>query len=430
VTAPPATPASASRWPWFRARAGVPEAVQDAHLALLFAVALASFFEEYDLAMLTSALKHIAAGLGIPEQGLPDFLGLIRLGALPAFLFIPYADRVGRRGVFLFSVVAMGVLTLLTAFSRTAGEFVVLQLLTRTFFVTGSAVAVVLIAEEFPAGHRGYGVGLLGALAVTGHGFAAILFAFIDKLPYGWRLLYGVGVVPVLLYPWLSKRVIETRRFEEHRRSRAGLPDSGILGWMLPLRQLVRERPLRAAGIALAGLLPSFGIIGTFQFTGYFTQTVRGWSPRDYATMVVVAGGVGVFGNVLSGSLADRFGRRIMGASLLVAFPLFATLFYRGPGWVLPIAWAACVFTSQGGRAILRALATELFPTAHRGAASGIFTILDVVGAAVGLFTLGAVIHAPGQLAITIPWVAAVTTGGGLVVVLFPETRDRELEDI
>src|SRR5262245_50249137 len=122
-----------------RALLRIPDAVEDRHLALLAAVALASFFEEYDLAMLTSALKYIAADLKLAEESLPDVLATIRLGAIPAFAFIPYADRVGRRRVFLMSIVAMGILTLLTALSRTATEFVILQMLTRTFFVAGSA---------------------------------------------------------------------------------------------------------------------------------------------------------------------------------------------------------------------------------------------------------------------------------------------------
>jgi len=408
----------------------VPNGVGDSQLALLLAVALAAFFEEYDIATLASALRHISAGLGIEEKALPDVLGTIRLGALPAFLFVPYADRVGRRRVFLFSLLAIGVFTFGTAFARTQTEFVVLQMLTRTFFVTGSAVGFVIVAEEFPAAHRGFGIGLLGALAITGHGLSALMFAMVDRLPFGWRFLYAIGILPVLLYPFLSKRVKETQRFEQHARTER--PSRTTIGsWIEPLRILGSRRPLRALGIALGGLLPSFGIIGTFQFTGYFTQTVHGWSPRQYAALVVAAGGLGVVGNLASGRLADRYGRRIVGAIQLASFPLFATIFYRSAGGAtMPLAWAACVFTSQGGRAVLRAQATELFPTESRGAASGLFAILDVIGAAAGLFVLGSAIHGPGELARTIPWIASVTALGGIVILLFPETTNRELESI
>lgn len=406
----------------------VPDDIEDRHLDLLFAVALALLFEEYDLAMLTSALKYIAADLAMNEQSLPDHLGWIRLGAVPALAVIPFADRVGRRRVFLASVVCMGFVTFLSAFSQSPLQFVALQMLTRTFFVAGSAVAFVFITEEFPAGRRGYGIGMLGALAATGHGLGAALFSLIEVLPYGWRALYVFGASPLLLLPFFRRRITETRRFEAQAALQTG--PVGYLGWTAPLRTLWRRNPARAVGIALAGLLPSFGIISTFQFSGYFVMTVHDWRPAAYSAMFIAGGAIGIIGNVVAGRLGDRVGRRVVGAALLAAFPFFALLFYRGPSWVLPLAWVGFVFASQGGRVILRALATELFPTAYRGAASGVFTVLDVVGAALGLFALGWVVKGAGQLATAIPWIATATIAGGIIVFLFPETKRRELEDI
>ncbi|MBM4363861.1 MAG: MFS transporter [Deltaproteobacteria bacterium] len=423
---PPPDPRASPAVRAFRVLTRAPAAISDRQLGLLFAVALAALFEEYDIAMLTSALRYIAADLAIAEGDLPDLLAVIRLGAVPAFAFIPYADRVGRRRVFLSSVLAMGVLTVLTSFAQGPWDFVVLQMLTRTFFVAGTAIAFVYIAEEFPAEHRGFGIGLLGAIAVSGHGLSAVLFSGINHLPHGWRLLYAVGGVPVLLFPWLARRIPETARFA----AASSAMKVGAFSWLGPLRELLTLRPRRALGVALAGVLPTFGIIGTFQFSGYYTQSVRGWSPQQYAVMVVAAGAFGVVGNVSAGRLADRFGRRAVGAALLAAFPLAATLFYRGSDRWLPFAWAAAVFASQGGRAILRAQATELFPTAMRGAASGVFTVLDVLGAAFGLFVLGRMLEGGASLPAAIPLVAAVTVGGALVVLAFPETSGRELEQI
>jgi predicted MFS family arabinose efflux permease len=246
-------------------------------------------------------------------------------------------------------------------------------------------------------------------------------------------VLYAVGGIPLVLFPWFRRQIPETRRYAELRGAGpAGPAESrvGALTWLLPLRDLVRESPRRALGIALGGLLPSFGIIATLQLTGYFTQTVRGYTAAQYAAMIVVAGGVGVLGNLLAGRAADHFGRRLTGAVLLAAFPLCALLFYRGTAWMLPPALALCIFTAQGGRSILRALSTELFPTSYRGAASGVFTILDVLGAAVGLFVLGRLVGGPGELALKVPWIAAITGLGSVVVLLLPETSQRELETL
>ena len=80
-------------------------AVDGRLLTLLGLVSLAIFFEQYDASMLTAALKHIAFDLGIAEDDLGPFLGVIRLGALPALLLVPFADRFGRRRVFLVAVI-------------------------------------------------------------------------------------------------------------------------------------------------------------------------------------------------------------------------------------------------------------------------------------------------------------------------------------
>src|SRR5690349_7920722 len=142
-----------SRRPWwippFLGR--VPEGVEAPALRLLSAVSLALLFEEYDQALVTAALKQIAAGLDIAERELSLYLALIRLGALPAFLVIPLADRLGRRPLFVFSVAATGLLTFATAFSQTAAQFVLLQAFARVFIVAGASLSFVMIAEEFPA---------------------------------------------------------------------------------------------------------------------------------------------------------------------------------------------------------------------------------------------------------------------------------------
>lgn len=433
--APPSAPTSAAavhgppRRPWWLPPfLGAIPGVEKSHLDLLGAIALALLFEEYDLAMLTAALPQIADSLGMAETDFGLYLGIIRLGALPAFLLIPLADRLGRRRVFLLSLVCTAIATLLTGFAQTTTQFVLCQMVTRTFFVSGSAIAFVMIAEEFPAQHRGWGIGTLGALGATGHGIAMGFFSQIDKLPYGWRSLYALGIVPLLLVPFFRRRIPETDRFERHRASQSAADAAGFS--MAPLFSLVRSYPARAFGIAMAGFLPSVGLISAFQFTGYFTQTVHGWSPGQYAAMVFFGGALGIGGNIVGGRLADRFGRRIVGFALLGSFPLWVALFYNGPGWAVPIAWIGFLFGSQGGRVILRALATELFPTAQRATASGLFTILEALGAATGLFLLYFGSVDQGDFVPLTTALAFSVLLGACVLLFFPETTRRELESI
>jgi hypothetical protein len=63
--------------------------VPEPQVRMLGVVALALLFENYDQAMLSAAPRQIADDLGVAESDPGSMLGYVRLGALPAFLWIP-----------------------------------------------------------------------------------------------------------------------------------------------------------------------------------------------------------------------------------------------------------------------------------------------------------------------------------------------------
>lgn len=405
--------------------------VPDDLLRLLGLVSLALFFESYDLSMLGSALKHISASLGIAESEMGGYLGLIRLGALPAFLLIPLADQFGRRRLFLASILGISVFTFVTAFAQTPVQFVAAQMASRVFMVTAMACAVVIVTEEFPAEHRGWGIGMMGALSACGVGFGALLFSLVDVLPYGWRALYVVGAVPILLMPLFRRGVRETARFTRGQAGAdAAAPSGAIRGWLSPIAHLVRDYPGRAIGVGAVAILQALGSAPVFQFTGWFTQTIHGWEPWQYSTMVIAGGAIGIFGNVFAGRLGDRYGRRRVGFAVMALFPLFVFVFYRGAGWMLPGAWVLFVFCNTALQTITRAVSTELFPTAYRGTASGWNAMLETLGAALGLALLGLGTQGFADIAFMTSSLAFVLVVAGLILLLLPETGSRELESI
>ena len=389
-------------------------------------VTLALFFEAYDLSMLTAALPRIAVGLNMTEAELPTRLATIRLGALPAFLLIPLTDRLGRRRMFLAAVVGVSVCTFLTAFAQTPTQWVVTQMCARPFVLTGAAVAIVILTEEFPAAHRGWAIGMMGALSSTGHGLGALLFAAIDVLPFGWRFLYALGALPLLLMPKFIRELRETRRFTEHQQHHT----TAHVTWLGPIIHLVRAYPRRTLGLVLAVIMVSIADAASFQFTSYFTSTVHGWTPGQYSTMVLLGGAVGILGNLAAGRLGDRFGRRVVGGAFMTCFPLFVWIFYGGPGWILPPAWSLFVFCDTAAIVTLRALSTELFPTSHRGTAAGLISLVQTLALAAGLYAAGFGAHEPGAIARTASWLSLASIGAALALFILPETNRRELESI
>jgi MFS family permease len=134
---------------------------------------------------------------------------------------------------------------------------------------------------------------------------------------------------------------------------------------------------------------------------------------------------------MVGGRLGDVMGRKRVGIVLLAGFPLAAFAFFRGGPLGAMFAWVALVFTFMGGRLILRALSIELFPTAQRAAAAGMFSFAEAMGAVIGLLAIYAYdVRAAADLARVVPAAACVTVLAALLVLVFPETRQRELEDI
>jgi MFS family permease len=334
--------------------------------------------------------------------------------------------------LFLVAVIGLSAGTFLTAFSQTPAQFIACQIVTRTFMLTAASVAFVFVTEEFPAEHRGWGIGMLAAIASTGYGLGALLFAAVDVLPFGWRALYIVGVTPVLLLPLFRRGILETKRFTDHQAGETRLPGfvAAAANWFRPMAALAQRNGARVLGIILVGAITSFGHAVVHAFIGYFVLTFHHWEPWQYSVMVILCGAIGIIGSVVAGNLADRFGRRAVGFTFLVTFPLISWAFFRGPGWSLPVVWIALVFSTMAANVIIRALSTELFPTSRRATSAGMLSLAETLGAGVGLLSLSLLTREEGDLVAMLPLVASATVISAVLLLFFPETKQAELEAI
>ena len=405
----------------------VPIGLDARHISIVGIVSLAALFENYDMSMLTSALKQIRETFGLSQAEASSLFAWIRLGAIPAFLVLPLADRMGRRCVFLIAIVGMSLGTLASGFAQSAIQFVIAQTVTRTFLVACTACAVVIIAEELPASNRGWGIGILGALGSLGFGLGALLYARLDLLPFGWRTMYIVGGVPLLMMPMFIRRVPETARFARARAERtAGRVDAG--SWFRPLVEMVREYPRRSLAVAAMALVFATGSSPAFGLLSDFVQTTHGWSTSSYSMMAIIAGAFGVLGNPVMGWAADRFGRRPVAMLAFGAFPLAAFAIYYGPERMIPFFWIPLVFLLTGASVLMRIISTELFPTSSRNTAMGWETLMETLGSAAGYFMVGVLTVSGTSIGPAAVLVSGLTVLGVFVIRLLPETAGRELE--
>jgi MFS family permease len=405
---------------------GVPEGVEPAHLRVLGFVTLAMFFENYDLGMFGNALPQIAATFGLDKAAQGEFTAWTRFGALPAFVLLPLADRIGRRRILLLAIAGMSIGSFATALAQSPVQFVIAQLATRTCIVAAAIASFVVVSEEFPAQHRGWGIGMLGGVGAIGYGFGALVYGAVEWLPFGWRSLYALGVAPLVCLPAFARGLRETGRFAALSRRAAGERPSALTA----VADLVRRHPRHALAIAVVACLSSAGTGPSFQFVSEFLQTERGWRPGTFAALTVVFGAFAIIGNPVAGRLGDRYGRRRVVACVLALFPLASLAFFAGPARWVALPWTVMVFLSMATTVSVRALATELFPTSLRGTGAGSLALLETIGVGSGLLLYSAVVGAFGSQSIALPLVALACLGAAAGVYLAPETARRELEDV
>jgi putative MFS transporter len=431
MTDPPApSGAPAPRWfryllPFLKA----PEDLTPHQWRLLGLLGITVLINHYDFGLLGAALLQIQQELHIPEDEIGGVYGLIRMGVVAAMLLAVVADRLGRRRLLLWTILGFTGSTILTAFAQTQLQFTVLQFVARVFVTAEELVAVVVIAEELGARRRGFALGILAALGSLGHGLAYIGFGFIETLPYGWRSLYLMGAAPLLFIAWIRRSLPETRRFEQARQSRQ--PSTGLAAGLQPLWDLVRKSPRRVAVLSLVLLPASAAMIPASSFAVKFLQESHGWAPSQIP-LLTVGGGFLVFASMaLTGSVADRFGRRRLLVAALLMSAGGVAVFYNSPGLVVVPGWILMTAGLVSADVIFGALGSELFPTSYRTTASGLRALLWTLGGSIGLFLEGWLYNTAGGHAaalsclLLLAWIAPLA-----VLVWIPETAGRELEEI
>jgi MFS family permease len=298
----------------------------------------------------------------------------------------------------------------------------------RLFAAAEAVIAIVVVAEEFDAEHRGWGIGALGALHAVGAGLAGGAFALVDVLPYGWRALYLIGLVPLLFVAYLRRSLPETERFDTLARERAELSAGPHTA---PALALLRRHPRRIAMLAFAVFAIEIVLGPATFFAPKFLQDVHGWSPERVAILISFGGGLATLGNPLAGWLSDLRGRRPV--TLLFTFGVVVSVvsFYWLAGPLAPVFWIPMIFGLMGTRVTLAAYGAEMFSTGVRSTASGVRELCRTVGIVAGLALVSLLYGAAGSNWMAITLLCAVGALSPLCVLLyFPETAGRKLEEI
>src|SRR5215831_395383 len=151
-----------------------------------------------------------------------------------AYIWGYVADRIGRRKVFIATVINFSVVAVLLALTPEQGWIFLTALRFLVGFGVGGlyCVDLPLVQEFMPTSKRGFIGGLVTCFIPLGTMLGAVLRAYLAPL-VGWRGLFAVGLLPALLTLLIRAWVPESPRW----LARMGRAEEAreALGWALKI---------------------------------------------------------------------------------------------------------------------------------------------------------------------------------------------------
>lgn len=394
---------------------------------LFLFLSVATFFEGYDFLALAQILPNLRRDLGLsPNEG-GALVGIINIGTIVAYLLVRKADRWGRRRVLTLTIAGYTVSSFLSGLMPNAIGFALCQLAARTFLVGEWAVAMVYAAEEYPADRRGTVIGVIQACSSLGAITCAGLVPLMLKSPIGWRSVYFVGSIPLILVAVARRQLRETTRFEQRRQelTAAGSPPSD------PLRIVRSPYCRRMLLMALIWALTYLCSNNAVLFWKEFAVNERGFTDGQVGLSISIAAVAAMPLIFLCGRLLDVAGRRIGAVVIFLTTSLGVSCIYSLHSQLaLTAALLLAVFGTSSVLPLLNAYTVELFPTELRSDAfAWSNNLLGRLGNVITPFLIGYAATSFGwglTLSATAFGPLAALT---LILLLLPETRGRELED-
>jgi MFS family permease len=415
--------------PWW----APPQALNEREVLVLALLAAASMASAFINTLFTQTVTYAAEAFDVGEQGQGVAGAIVRFGIIIAIPLAVLGDRVGRRRI----IVGLAwIAPLVAALGALAPNFWLLtanQTIARPLGLALDVALLVVAVEEMPKNARAYGLSILALASGLGAGIAVLALPLADAGDNGWRIIYVVSLIWLVVAARLTRRLSETTRFTRHiegslkgsrcekaRKTGNSTPRTLELG------------TARVQGVILTvAFLGNVFLATASIFQNRYLKDVRGYSAVLVATFTLLTTIPSALGLVYGGRLADDYGRRMVAATCIPIGALMIALSFVADGvlmWVCAIVGGVFAATAYPAMAVYRG---ELSPTAKRQTSSFLVTVSALLGGSVGLIVGGTLIDHHWSYGTVMLMFSSVSVVIALLVwFLYPETAHRELEEL
>ncbi|MCP3460184.1 MFS transporter [Bradyrhizobium sp. CCGUVB23] len=385
-------------------------------LLILVLCAWIALLDGFDTQAIAYVAPVIAEQWGIAMAGFGPIFGAGLAGlTVGAFVLSPAADRFGRKGVILLSVLLFGIFALVTARATTLNELLVYRFLTGLGLGGAMPNIIALTSEYAPKRMRALLIAIMFCGFPLGSTIGGVISApLIGAL--GWQAVFVVGgVLPlvtlIVLLIWLpeSIRYLMTRDVADERIGRLvarldpTISPTAVSRYVMhgskasgfPVTKLLGEG--RASMTVLLWIAFFMNLLVMYFLVNWMPSLLKASGlPLNIAilsTAVLNAGGV--VGAVVLGRFVDRLDPYLVLGGAYSASALFIAGIAFGSAnvWTLMISTFLAGFGVVGAQIGMNALAASLYPTEIRstgvGWALGVGRIGSIIGPVAGGVLLG-----------------------------------------
>ncbi|HEY4566670.1 MFS transporter [Planococcaceae bacterium Storch 2/2-2] len=379
-------------------------------------------FDAMDVGILSFVIAAVAVDWNLTSSEMGWIGSMNSIGmAVGAFGFGLLADRIGRKNVFLMTLLLFSIASGLSAFTTSLTAFLILRFFVGAGLGGELPVASTLVSESVAAHERGKMVVLLESFWAAGWLLAALIAYFIIP-DYGWRIALLLTALPAFYAIYLRRNLPDSPKYE-----RAGAPRQSA--WEKMKIVWSKRYARRTTMLWIVWFSVVFSYYGMFLWLpsvmmGKGFDMIQSFG---YVLMMTLAQLPGYF---TAAWLIERAGRKFVLSTYLIGTALSALAFGMATSASMLLLFGALLsFFNLGAWGALYAYSPEQYPTEVRATGSGMAAAVGRIGGIFGPLLVGTLLGLGYSYSIIFGiFCGSILIGVVAVIVLGTETKQMELE--
>ena len=354
---------------------------------LLGIAGLGWMFDALDVGMLSFIIAALKADWGLtPEQmgwiGSVNSIGM----AVGALLFGLWADSVGRKKIFIITLVLFSVASGISALTTTLFAFLVLRFFIGMGLGGELPVASTLVSEMVSAKERGRVVVLLESFWALGWLVAALISYFVIP-SFGWRVALILSALPAFYAIYLRLKLPDSPAFSPKKAEKRSIGQN--------VRDVWSKKYARSTFVLwMVWFTVVFSYYGMFLWLPS-VMVMKGFSMIQSFEYVLIMTLAQLPGYFTAAWLIERVGRKFVLVTYLLGTAGSALIFGQAETTaVLIVSGIFLSFFNLGAWGALYAYTPEQYPAIIRGTGAGMAASIGRVGGILGPLLVGSLVAA------------------------------------